>query len=162
MLKILKYPDQFLRKTAKEVSVFDAELEKLAQDMAQIMYQEDGVGLAGPQVKAGQRLIVVGQDNHRDYKVYVNPEITLTSKDKTTNEEGCLSLPEIFGLVERPKKIHLKYQDLKGKIHKEKFKGLPAVIIQHEVDHLNGILFIDRAKKIVRGQHLLEALTKNK
>ena len=159
MYKIAKYPEAILRKTAKPVAEFNAELKKLADEMSQIMYQDDGIGLAGPQVSQSKRIIVVGLGSNK-YKAYINPEITFFSKDKTSTEEGCLSLPKIFGMVTRPKKIHLKYQDLQGKIIKEKIKGIDAVVIQHEVDHLNGILFIDRVSKITQGHDILDKLKK--
>ena len=156
MLKIVTHPNKVLRQIAKPIANFDDDLKKLAQDMAEIMHDDDGIGLAAPQVGLSQRLIVVG-DNH-GHKAYINPEITYTSKNTAVTEEGCLSLPKIFGLVERPKKIHLKYQDLTGKIYKEKIKGFTATVIQHEIDHLNGILFIDKASEITQGQDILEQL----
>jgi peptide deformylase len=157
MLKIAKYPDTVLRKTAKPVVEFNDVLTKLADDMAKVMYQDDGVGLAAPQVSIGQRVFVVGLGEGQ-YKAYINPEITFYSKDKITNEEGCLSLPEIFGNVTRPKKIHIKYQDLEGKKHKEKLSSFESLVAQHEFDHLNGILFIDRAEKISKGQEVLDEM----
>ncbi len=160
MLKIAKYPDPILRKTAKPIRDFNAALEKLAENMARVMFADDGIGLAGPQVSQSQRIIVVGDGRGDHYEVYVNPEVTFFSKDKTSTEEGCLSLPKIFGNVTRPKKIHLKYQDLEGNVIKEKIKGLKSVVIQHEVDHLDGILFIDRVEKITKGQDILDSLKK--
>lgn len=155
-MPIFKYPEPILRKTAKTISVFNDELKQLAQDMVAEMYKSDGVGLAAPQVGISQRLIVV---NHgKEARVYINPEITYFSPDKKVGEEGCLSLPNIFGLVKRSKKIHLKYQDINGQVIREKIKGLDSIILQHEVDHLNGILFIDRAEKIVKGQDILDSL----
>ena len=161
MLKIIKYPDPNLRKHSKKVLVFDAALKELVESMASVMYQDDGIGLAAPQVGKQERLVVIGDEQGKNYKAYINPEITFVSKDKALTEEGCLSLPEIFGLVRRPKKIHIKYQDLDGKIHKEKLAGLMAVVTQHEIDHLDGILFIDRAEKITKGQDILESLKNN-
>lgn len=158
MLKIAIYPQPILRRTAKEVKVFDQELKDLATAMAKIMYEDDGIGLAAPQVSLSQRMIVIGDRDGKSFKAYVNPEITFCSKDKSVNEEGCLSLPKIYGLVKRSKKIHVKYQDLDGKWLKEKIKDFNAIILQHEVDHLNGILFIDRVSKITQGQDLLDAL----
>jgi len=159
MLKIAKYPDPILRKTAKPISDFNDELKQLAKDMSEAMYGDDGIGLAAPQISKSIRLIVIG---NRDggYKTYVNPEITFFSKDKATTDEGCLSLPKIFGMVTRPKKIHVKYQDLDGNVIKEKLKGMEAVVMQHEIDHINGILFIDRTDKITQGQELLDQLKK--
>lgn len=158
MLNISKYPEPILRKRAKIVTDFDQSLLVLAEEMASVMYQDDGIGLAAPQVATSLRVIVVGNEEARGYKVYVNPEITFRSKDTQISEEGCLSLPQIFGLVRRPKKIHVKYQDLTGATHKEKLSGLEAIILQHEFDHLEGILFIDRAEKITRGQDILASL----
>jgi len=159
MLKIAKYPDAILRKTAKEISNFNDDLKKLAADMAKAMYGDDGIGLAAPQVSKSIRLIVIGLGNG-EYKTYVNPNITFFSKEKITNEEGCLSLPKIFGTVSRSKKINLKYYDLDGNLQREKLKGFDAVVLQHEVDHLDGILFIDRAEKINQGQEILDDMKK--
>lgn len=159
MLKIAKYPDPILRKVAKEISDFDDDLKKLADEMAKVMYEDDGIGLAAPQISKSIRILVIGKGNG-DYKAYVNPEITYFSKDSKSSEEGCLSLPKIFGYVSRPKKIHIKYQDLDGNKIKEKIKGFDAVVLQHEIDHLNGILFIDRVSKITQGQEILDGLKK--
>ena len=109
MFKIAKYPDSILRKTAREIPQgdFNDDLKKMADDMAKVMYEDDGIGLAAPQVSHSIRLIVIGL-GHGEYKTYANPEITFFSKEKTTTDEGCLSLPKIFGNVVRPKKIHIK------------------------------------------------------
>ena len=159
MLKIAKYPEPILRKTAKPISDFNAALKKLAADMAEAMYHDDGIGLAAPQISQSLRVVVLGLGKG-EYKSYVNPEITFFSKEKISSDEGCLSLPKIFGTVIRSKKIHIKYYDLDGQIKKEKIKGLGAIVLQHEVDHLNGILFIDRAEKITEGQDILDSLKK--
>ena len=158
MLKIAKYPAEILRKNTNLISNFDSDLEKLAKDMAQIMYQDDGIGLAGPQVSLSQKIMVVGDTDGKSWQAYINPSITYFSKNTTSTEEGCLSLPGIFGEVTRPKKIRFKYHDLDGKTHKAKAKGLDAVVLQHEIDHLNGVLFIDRADKITKGQEILDSL----
>lgn len=158
MLKIAKFPEPILRQKAIAVTKFDADLEKLAEAMAAVMYADDGIGIAAPQVSESIRLMVVGQSDHRSYKAYVNPEVTYISDDTTITDEGCLSLPGIFGMVRRPKKIHIKYQDLKGQKYSEKIKGMLAVILQHEIDHLNGVLFIDRAEKITQGQDILDKI----
>ena len=158
MLKIIKYPNIILRKTAQTITSFDTKLKKISEEMYDIMLSDDGIGLAGPQVNINQRIIIIGKLDHQAYSVYLNPEITYFSKDKEIGEEGCLSLPHIFGLVKRSKKIHLKYYDLDGQKVKEKIKGLKATVIQHEIDHLNGILFIDKAEEIIKGQDLLNKL----
>lgn len=162
MLKIAKYPDPILRKTALSVSKgdFNDDLKKLSEEMAKAMFEDDGIGLAGPQVSESKRIIIVGDGKGDHYDVYINPEISFFSPDKHVNEEGCLSLPGIFGNVSRSKKIHIKYQDLEGNIIKEKVKGLKAIVIQHETDHLDGVLFIDRAEKITKGQDILDSLKK--
>ena len=158
MLKIIKYPDTFLRKASQPINRFDGDLKEMAMAMAQTMYTDDGIGLAGPQVGLSQQIVVMGDRNGHSYTVYVNPEVTFFSKDKTVTEEGCLSLPQIFGLVRRSKQIHIKYKDLDGQSHKEKIKGFQAIVLQHEIDHLNGILFIDRAERITKGQEILDKL----
>lgn len=159
MLKIAKYPEAILRKTAKPVIEFNDELIKLADNMAKVMYADDGIGLAGPQISQSLRIVVIGLGKG-NYRTYINPEITFFCKEKGSNEEGCLSLPKIFGKVTRSKKIHIKYQDLAGQTIKEKVKGMEAIVLQHEVDHLDGILFIDRADKITQGQEILDEFKK--
>jgi len=156
MLKIVKYPNKVLRKKAKKVSDFNAELKEIAENMYKSMQNDKGVGLAGPQVSVDKQILVV--ENNGEYITYINPEITYFSKSTLSTEEGCLSLPGIFGYVTRAKKIHIKYKDVEGKTNKEKLKGLYSVILQHEVDHLNGILFIDRAEEITQGKDILDKL----
>ncbi len=160
MLKIVKYPDPFLRRTAKVVTDFNDDLKKVILEMVEAMYQDDGIGLAAPQIGSQQRLIVVGNSQEKNYHVYINPEISFFSKNKELGEEGCLSLPQIFGLVRRAKKIHVKYQDINGSVNKVKLSGLDAIVLQHELDHLDGILFIDRAESITKGQDILDSLKK--
>lgn len=160
MLKIIKYPDPILRHRTKTIGDFDADLKKLTDDMAKTMYAHDGIGLAAPQVNILKKIIVIGHKDGQSYTAYINPEITFVSRDKTTTDEGCLSLPGIYGLVTRPKKIRIKYQDLDGKTQKAKIKGMEAIVIQHEIDHLNGILFIDKTAKITKGQDILDKLKK--
>ncbi|MDD5749510.1 MAG: peptide deformylase [Patescibacteria group bacterium] len=157
MFKIVKYPDPILRKKALPVKEFGQQLADLVQEMGKLMYADDGVGLAAPQIGVRSSILIIGLGQGK-FKAYINPEITFSSKDQATMEEGCLSLPGIFGYVSRPKKIHIKYQDLAGKVQKEKLKGFDAVIFQHEMDHLQGILFIDRTDKISKGQAELEKL----
>ena len=156
MLKIVKYPNKVLHKKAKKVSDFNAELKEIAENMYKSMQNDKGVGLAGPQVSVDKQILVV--ENNGEYITYINPEITYFSKSTLSTEEGCLSLPGIFGYVTRAKKIHIKYKDVEGKTNKEKLKGLYSVILQHEVDHLNGILFIDRAEEITQGKDILDKL----
>jgi len=156
MLKIVKYPNKVLHKKAKKVSDFNAELKEIAENMYKSMQNDKGIGLAGPQVGVDKQILVV--ESNGEYTTYINPEITYFSKSTLSTEEGCLSLPGIFGYVTRAKKIHIKYKDVEGKTNKEKLKGLYSVILQHEVDHLNGILFIDRAEEITQGKDILDKL----
>ncbi len=156
MLKIVKYPNKVLHKKAKKVSDFNAELKEIAENMYKSMQNDKGIGLAGPQVGVDKQILVV--ESNGEYTTYINPEITYFSKSTLSTEEGCLSLPGIFGYVTRAKKIHIKYKDVEGKTHKEKLKGLYSIVLQHEVDHLNGILFIDRAEEITQGKDILDKL----
>ncbi len=160
MFNIVKYPDPFLRRTAKTVTDFNDDLKKVVLEMVEVMYQDDGIGLAAPQVGISQRFLVIGKSDNKGHEVYINPEITFFSKNKELGEEGCLSLPQIFGLVRRAKKIHVKYQDINGLTQKVKLSGLDAIVLQHELDHLDGILFIDRAEQITKGQDILDSLKK--
>jgi len=153
MLEIIIYPAKILRKVAKPVTNFDNNLADLAKDMAETMFAASGVGLAAVQVNQDLS-VFVKREKETNYRVYVNPKITYYSADREMSEEGCLSIPEVYGVLPRSKKIHLKYQDLQGKTHKETIKGFDAIVCQHEVDHLNGILFIDHAQ-VIKGQEIL-------
>jgi peptide deformylase len=146
MLKILKYPDDFLRKKAREVEDFkDPELARLVSEMVKTMEAEKGIGLAAPQVGSGLRICVVKVDN--TVHILVNPKIKSSSRKKEIFEEGCLSFPGKFFPIERPIKVKVKAKNLAGKKIKIKADGLLARVFQHEIDHLDGILIIDRAVK---------------
>ncbi|MDD5342690.1 MAG: peptide deformylase [Patescibacteria group bacterium] len=143
--KILTEGDPRLRKKSLIISNFkDSTLKSLTQDLTQTMYEEDGVGIAAPQVGQNVRLIVVSTKDKP--LVLINPVIISKSWRKETLEEGCLSVPGVYGLVKRSKNIKATYQDKNGVNHDLDAKGLLARVIQHEVDHLDGILFIDRVK----------------
>ena len=147
MLKILTNPDPILRQKAKPVTNFsDKKLQKLIPEMIETMQKSDGVGLAAPQVGESIRLAVVTY--RKKTIVLINPEITKKSLMREWGEEGCLSVPTIYGDVKRHKKITVKYLDAQGKKQTIQAFGMLARIIQHEVDHLDGILFIDKAKKL--------------
>lgn len=149
-----------LRQRAREVENFDdPELQKLIDDMIPTMYEKDGVGLAAPQVNQGLRLIVTTPDpNNYEYfrtsmheaLVLINPTIIHHSFFKKTGDEGCLSVPNLFGDVKRWKKVTLCYQDRNGVKKKINASGLQARVFQHEIDHINGILFIDKADKVCK------------
>lgn len=134
--------DEILRKRSKEVESIDNKVRELVLDMLDTMYKNDGVGLAAPQVGILKRIIVY--DIGEGPKVMVNPVITKTS-GMQTGEEGCLSSPNVFGMVDRPAVVHVKAFDLEGKEITVKAKELEAIVICHETDHLDGVLFLDKA-----------------
>ena len=142
-LQILEYPDPRLRTRAKPVEVFDAALAKLVEDMFATMYEAPGVGLAATQVDVHKRLIVMDvSEDKRSPQVFINPEI-LSSEGVGTGEEGCLSVPGIFDEVKRAAKVRARAQDVGGKFFEVDLDTLAAVCLQHEMDHLEGKLFVD-------------------
>ena len=153
-LKILKYPHPQLRAENSIISEFNDELKQTAQEMLLIMYAADGVGLAAPQVGINKRLMVFNEVGDRFQKekemVLVNPIILAKSQETDVQEEGCLSFPQINGNVERSLWIEVEYQTLTGETKRVKFEGFPARIFQHEYDHLDKVLFIDRFVPIDR------------
>lgn len=143
LLNILRYPDERLRVVAKPVEVFDSALKTLADDMAETMYESNGVGLAATQIDVHQRLIVIDVSEERNaLKVLINPEI-LESSTPEKAEEGCLSVPGIYAAVERAHFVRFRYQNLNGEWIEETAEDLLAVCVQHEIDHLNGKVFVD-------------------
>lgn len=147
-LKILKYPHPKLRGENAKIEAFDDQLINTAAEMLLVMYAADGIGLAAPQVGINKRLMVFNEKGEPDEEEYemilVNPEIVETSESKTLGEEGCLSFPLIHGQVERHDWVTVDYQTLSGDRVRTKFEGRPAIIFQHEYDHLDKVLFIDR------------------
>jgi peptide deformylase len=156
VLPIVSIPDAVLRRKAKKVTTFDKDLQTLIDDMIETMRVAPGVGLAAPQVDVSLRLIVVeyGEDEDEDApkKLFtvINPEIVTTSEEMTDGTEACLSIPRIMGDVERHEKIVVKGYNRFGKPVKYKLSGWMARIFQHEIDHLEGVLFTDRASRIWR------------
>jgi peptide deformylase len=145
-LKIIKYPDDFLRKKTREVSDFkDAKIQHLILGMAKTMETEKGIGLAAPQVGSDFRICLARVDN--TLYALVNPEIKSYSRTREIFEEGCLSFPGKFFPVERPIRVKIRARDINGKRIKIKADGLLARVLQHEIDHLDGVLIIDRAIK---------------
>lgn len=159
-LPLVTLPTSSLHQSSKKISKFDADLKDLAVKMGVAMYEYNGVGLAAPQIGQNIRLIVI-TDEKGGYIPYVNPEITFKSKAEVMNEEGCLSVPEVYGYIPRASKIRFSYQDLDGVKHKEKAKGLKAIIIQHECHHLEGTLFVDKAKSFTQGEENYKLMLKN-
>ena len=156
--RIYETPDAVLRQISKPVEVFDDELKTLVADMFETMYDAPGIGLAAVQVGEPIRLLVIdlqepeeeGGDPVRDPKVFINPEILWHSDDEVPYTEGCLSVPEQYAEVMRPDKIRAKWRDVEGNTYEEEIDGLLAVCLQHEMDHLNGVLFIDHLSRLKR------------
>ena len=150
-LKILIFPNSKLRNVAKKIDKFDKSLEILAQNMLKTMYEANGIGLAATQVDVHIRLVVMDLSEERnDPRVFVNPEYTILDKSPFTYEEGCLSIPGFNEEISRPSKILLKWQDLQGNFHEDEPDGLFTVCAQHEIDHLDGKLFVDYLSSIKR------------
>ncbi|MBI1220604.1 MAG: peptide deformylase [Rhodobacteraceae bacterium] len=151
---ILIHPDPRLKKLCDPVAVISPEIGKLAEDMLETMYDAPGIGLAAPQVAVMKRLLVM--DCVKDPEtpprpmVLINPVITWSSEDRSTYEEGCLSIPEQYADVERPAAVRVRWTGLDGREAEEEFKGLWATCVQHEIDHLDGKLFIDYLRPLKR------------
>ncbi|MDZ7735468.1 MAG: peptide deformylase [Gammaproteobacteria bacterium] len=149
-LTVLHYPDPDLRKRAEPVAEIDAGIRRLAADMLETMYAENGIGLAATQVNAQQRVVVIDLSAERNSPMYlINPEI-LDSRGSREMEEGCLSVPEYFDVVERAEWIRFRYQTLDAETVETETDGLLAVCVQHEIDHLNGRLFVDYLSSLKR------------
>ena len=151
--EIIKLPDKRLRLVSEPVKHVDAGIKKLIEDMFETMYDAPGIGLAAIQIGVAKRVITMDlskkEDDHEP-QVFINPEIAWTSEETAKYEEGCLSIPDYYEEVERPAEVKVKYLDLDGKQHEIRVKGLLATCIQHEVDHTNGVLFIDYLSKLKR------------
>ena len=150
---ILILPDKRLRQVSEPVKKIDSGIRKLAEDMLETMYDAPGIGLAAIQVGTPKRVVTMDlakKEEPKNPQVFVNPEIVWSSEEKATYEEGCLSIPEFYGDVERPAQVKVKYLDLDGVAHEIEANGLFATCLQHEIDHLNGVLFIDHLSKLKR------------
>ena len=151
---ILLHPDPRLKKVADVITTLSPDLAVLAADMLQTMYEAPGIGLAAPQVGTLKRLIVMdcekGDDAVPRPMVLLNPEVIWSSEDRAIYEEGCLSIPDQYGDVERPAEVRVRWMALDGSAVEEQFTGLWATCVQHEIDHLNGKLFIDYLKPLRR------------
>ena len=164
--EIIILPDKQLRLVSKPIEKVTADIRKLADDMFETMYNAPGIGLAAIQVAQPLRLITMDLAKKSDEgesapqpRVFINPEIVSSSEDLSVYEEGCLSIPEYYEEVERPARVRLRYTDLDGKVHEEDADGLYATCIQHEIDHLNGVLFVDYLSKLKRDR-VLKKFTK--
>ena len=157
-------PDPILRKKSENLEKVDDELRKLMDDMLETMYAAPGIGLAAVQIGILKRLIVIDiskKDEKKDPLFLINPEIISKSNNTSTYEEGCLSLPGYFAEIERPAECQVKYIDYFGKKKEIKATGLLSTCIQHEIDHLNGVLFIDYLSKLKRDM-IVKKLIKQK
>ena len=150
---IVTAPDPRLQAVSTDVEKVDAEIRKLVEDMTDSMYAADGIGLAAIQIGVAKRLIVMDldqKDGKKNWRVFINPKITWASEEMATFEEGCLSVPEIWDDVERPARIKAEYLDLDGKKVEIEADGMLATCLQHEMDHLQGVLFIDHFSRLKR------------
>lgn len=173
ILPIREIPDPILKQVSVPVDNFDDQLKTLVADMFETMYDAPGIGLAAVQVGVPIRLLVIdlqpddpdaepevctahGGHHHthqptlKEPRVFINPEILEESEDYTVYNEGCLSVPEIYAEVERPARIRARWQDLDGKVHEEEIEGMLATCLQHEIDHLEGVVFIDHLSRLKR------------
>ena len=150
---IIILPDKRLRQESEPVKAVDAEVRALVDDMFETMYKAPGVGLAAIQVGVPRRIVTVDtakKDEPKQPQVFINPEIVWSSEEKNTYEEGCLSIPEYYEEVERPSEVKVRFMDLDGKTQEVEANGLLATVLQHEIDHINGVLFIDHISKLKR------------
>jgi len=179
ILTIITYPHPTLKLKAKEVTTFDANLRLLCRDMLYTMYQAPGLGLAAPQVNVSQRIFVCDTTYEREEKVlpsgettyvlkkfhpevFINPTITVLSSETIVHEEGCLSVPNVFEEVKRPKDIKISYQDPWGHPREKELHDLAAICAQHEADHLEGHIFLERLGILKRQLALKKYLKQQK
>jgi peptide deformylase len=151
--EIIKLPDKRLRLSSEPVKRIDAGIRKLVDDLFETMYDAPGIGLAAIQIGIAKRVVTLDlskkEDDHKPL-VFINPEVTWKSAETSKYEEGCLSIPDYYEEVERPAQVKVKYLDLDGKEHEIAASGLFATCLQHEIDHTNGVLFIDHISKLKR------------
>ncbi len=146
-------PDPILRQASKPIERVDADLQRLADDMLETMYDAPGIGLAAIQIGVPRRMLVIDVSREGEEKqpqVFINPEIVKSSDERSVYEEGCLSIPDYYAEVERPAVVSVKYLDRNGKEQTVDADGLLATCLQHEIDHLNGVLFIDYISRLKR------------
>ncbi len=153
MLEVVTFPHSSLNTRALEVQSFNDDLQALVSEMIDVMYASGGVGLAAPQVGVSQRVVVIdpsaGEDSNQLIKM-INPRVTWVSPDTDTSEEGCLSLPGAVVSVTRPRAVNIEYHDLAGKVQMLECTGFQARVVQHEIDHLDGLTMLDKAGPVAR------------
>jgi len=151
ILQILEFPDPRLRKIAEPVTVFDEKLEVLIEDMFETMYEAQGIGLAATQVNVHKRLLVIDVSENRETpQVFINPEFEVIEDELSDYDEGCLSVPGFYETVSRPRAVKISAQDAKGEKFELPAEGILATCIQHEIDHLDGKLFVDYISALKR------------
>jgi len=151
--EILILPDKRLRLVCEPVKTIDREVKALVADMFETMYEAPGIGLAAIQIGVSRRVVTMDlakKEDGKEPRVFINPEILWRSEEKAIYEEGCLSIPEFYEDVERPAQVRVKYLDLEGREQELEASGLLATCLQHEIDHLNGVLFIDHISRLKR------------
>jgi peptide deformylase len=161
---IITLPDPVLRQKARPIERIDADLRRLMDDMLATMYDAPGIGLAAPQIGISRRLLVMDpskDDQPKTPLVMVNPEILERSQELRTHEEGCLSIPEFTAEIERPARTRVTYLDPEGKSQETELEGIWSTLVQHEIDHLNGVLFIDYLSRLKRDM-VVRKFTKQK
>ena len=161
---IIKLPDPLLKTVSAPVEAVDDEVRALLDDMLETMYEAPGIGLAAIQISVQKRLVTIDlarDDDPKDPHFFINPEIVWTSEETAIYEEGCLSIPEVYEEVERPAECKVKFLDRDGAEQELHCDGLLATCIQHEVDHLNGVLFIDHISRLKR-ERVVKKFTKAK
>jgi peptide deformylase len=151
--EIITLPDKRLRLKSEPVKRIDASIRKLVDDLFETMYDAPGIGLAAIQIGVAKRVVTMDlskkEEEHKP-QVFINPVVTWKSEEKSKYEEGCLSIPDFYEEVERPAQVKVKYLDLDGNEHEIEASGLLATCLQHEIDHTNGVLFIDHISKLKR------------
>lgn len=146
-------PDPILRQVSKPVEHVDSEISRLAEDMLETMYDAPGIGLAAIQIGVPRRMLVIDvsrEDEDKKPMVFINPQVVASSDERSVYEEGCLSIPDYYAEVERPATVTVSYIDREGKQQTVEADGLLATCLQHEIDHLNGVLFIDHISRLKR------------
>jgi peptide deformylase len=153
-LPIIKLPDPILREKSLPVEAVDEHVRAFLNDMLETMYAAPGIGLAAVQVGVLRRMLVLdvarGKDEPKNPMMLINPEIVAQGDTPRLHEEGCLSIPEMYAEVERPALVRVRYVDIEGNQREEEFQDLLATVVQHEIDHLNGLLFIDHLSRLKR------------
>lgn len=151
LLPILEFPDPRLRTVAKPVTVFDESLQTLVKDMTETMYAAEGIGLAASQVDVHKRVLVIDVSEEKDSpRTFINPTFEVIEQELQDYDEGCLSVPGFYETISRPRRVLIKAQDETGEAFELKADGILAICIQHEIDHLEGKLFVDYISKLKR------------